>query len=291
MDDNFGEFNQDSNEVKIPIQWLKVRAIMEEICEVVFSFGGLTLTALIALGILPWGVLGIGICATLAFIGITRFIATNSWSYFHNNYNDDNRFYRSRNSNSMLLIVLKIGVIPGISLIAGAILTALGATGIFSLSLGLSLGIPLLGAFVVGVITYITQSRFVSKHIEDSSLFFLAKDNLWGMCMGIFALVATAIFLGLGFGGILALPTAIALAAPLCILAVGIGLLTLFAWSVNIYGPEKLKNYLKNNDGEISCLGFGYFKDKSHNLEQKQDENELLISKDEESILTVTFGY
>ena len=251
--------NVESDKKKIPIQWLKVRAVMEEACEVIFFVGGLTLTALIALGILPWGALGIGICATLAFIGMTRFIATNSWTVLHNyKYNKKQLFNREWNNN--LLWRFKLIITPAVFLIAGAILTAFGAIGILSLSLGLSLGIPLLGSFVVGVIAFIAHRKASMSYDRSSSQ--MDKDNLWGLCMGIFAIIATATFLGLGFGGILALPTAIALAAPLCILAVGIGLLTLFAWGVNKYGPAKLKGWLKDNDGEISCLGFGYFKDK-----------------------------
>ena len=252
--------NDDNNKIKMNL--LKIRAIIEEACEIIFSFGGLGLTALIALGILPWGALGIGICATLAFMGITRFIATNSWTGHHNSkYSEQKLFYRSWNFR--LLLLFKLFITPAISLIAGAILTALGATGVLSLGLGLSLGIPLVLAFVVGLMNFILR-REINKNKPDYYILNPQHtDNLWGIYMGIFALIATATFLGLVFGGILALPTAIALAAPLCILGVTIGLLTLFAWSVNKCGPEKLKNYLKNKDGEVSCLGLGYFKDTS----------------------------
>ena len=266
---------------KIKMNLLKIRARIEEICEIVFSVGGLGLTALIALGILPWGALGIGICATLAFIGITRFIATNSWTACHNRkYNKESLF--DRHDRYELYAFFKMSIIPAIFLIAGAILTAFGATGILSLSLGLSLGIPLLGSFVVGVITFIAHRKTLISC--DRSLSPKNKDNLWGLCMGIFAIIATATFLGLGFGGILALPTAIALAAPLCILAVGIGSLTLFAWGVNKYGPAKLKGWLKDYDDEISCLGFGYFKDKSHHpehIDKSDNENDKLLINEE----------
>ena len=271
--------NNDNNKIKMNL--LKIRARIEEICEIVFSVGGLCLTALIALGILPWGALGIGICATLAFIGMTRFIATNSWTACHNRkYNKESLF--DRHDRYELYAFFKMSIIPAIFLIAGAILTAFGATGILSLSLGLSLGIPLLGSFVVGVITFIAHRKTLISC--DRSLSPKNKDNLWGLCMGIFAIIATATFLGLGFGGILALPTAIALAAPLCILAVGIGSLTLFAWGVNKYGPAKLKGWLKDYDDEISCLGFGYFKDKSHHPEQidkSDNENDKLLINEE----------
>ena len=66
--------------------WLYIRAKVEEIMEPVLFFGGGALTALIALGILPWGALGIGICATLTFIGISRFVLTNSWTWWHNQW-------------------------------------------------------------------------------------------------------------------------------------------------------------------------------------------------------------
>ena len=66
--------------------WLSIRAKVEEIMEPVLFFGGGALTALIALGILPWGALGIGICATLTFIGISRFVLTNSWTLLHNQW-------------------------------------------------------------------------------------------------------------------------------------------------------------------------------------------------------------
>ena len=68
--------------------WLSIRAKVEEIMEPVLFFGGGALTALIALGILPWGALGIGICATLTFIGISRFVLTNSWTWWHNRWTE-----------------------------------------------------------------------------------------------------------------------------------------------------------------------------------------------------------
>ncbi len=262
--------NKNTKSKKTKMDWLRIRARIEEICEMVFSVGGLVSTALITLGILPWGALGIGICATLAFIGITRFIATNSWTANHNfGYERKKYFPERKEYGTGILFLFKVFIIPLISLIAGAIFVALGATGVLSLSLGLGLGIPLLGSFVIGGINL----AFGFFNPQKNKTKVKSTDNLWGVYMGISAVIAAATFLGLGFGEILALPTAVALAAPLCILGMGIGFLTLFAWVVSKSGSKKLKKALENTQSEISCLGFGYFSDNKYN------EHKLLLSE------------
>ena len=125
--------------------------------EPVLFFGGGALTALIALGILPWGALGIGICATLTFIGISRFVLTNSWTWWHNRWtegkkeNDEENLdkgnYTQTNeqeekgdeekygtgfvkSDINLLKMVKYRVSPIILAVAGIVFGVLGATGV-----------------------------------------------------------------------------------------------------------------------------------------------------------------
>ena len=64
--------------------WLGFRTKFEEIMELVLFFGGVTLVILILCGILPFGVLGIGIGIALSLIGMSRFLLTNSWTTYHN---------------------------------------------------------------------------------------------------------------------------------------------------------------------------------------------------------------
>ncbi|MBQ9492105.1 MAG: hypothetical protein IJU86_05005 [Firmicutes bacterium] len=85
---------------KIYDGWLNIRAKVEEIMEPVLFFGGGALTALIALGILPWGALGIGICATLTFIGISRFVLTNSWTWWHNRWAEGQKENENEGENT-----------------------------------------------------------------------------------------------------------------------------------------------------------------------------------------------
>lgn len=71
------------------ISWIDFRTKAEEILEIVLFFGGIVFIALILLEILPFGYWGIGICATLVFIGASRFILTNSFTEDHNFYEEE----------------------------------------------------------------------------------------------------------------------------------------------------------------------------------------------------------
>ena len=63
----------DNNFWKVTIQ---PRAL--EILIALSFLGGVTLTALIASGILLWGPIGLGICAKFAFLGASHLVGTTS---------------------------------------------------------------------------------------------------------------------------------------------------------------------------------------------------------------------
>ena len=203
--------------------------------EPVLFFGGGALTALIALGILPWGALGIGICATLTFIGISRFVLTNSWTWWHNRWtegkkeNDEENLdkgnYTQTNeqeekgdeekygtgfvkSDINLLKMVKYRVSPIILAVAGIVFGVLGATGVLGLGLALGIAIP---SLIFAVITL--------KKFEPSKRLPYESDNVWGVSMLVAGLLSFATFAVLGLTGVLVLPTAIALGAPGLVLA------------------------------------------------------------------------
>lgn len=231
---------------KIYDGWLNIRAKLEEIMEPVLFFGGGTLTALIALGILPWGALGIGICATLTFIGISRFVLTNSWTPSHNKWEKNESeyeegeveysyeektigtgFVKTKNTRGTL-IKLKENVIPIGLAATGVIFGIFGAVGILGLGLALGIGIP---SFILGAtsrVIYLTQPKSFKPNISD---------NLWGVSMLVAGLLSVATFAVLGLTGVLALPTAIALGAPGLALA---GIMTL------IFVATRIGFYFKN---------------------------------------------
>lgn len=223
---------------KIYDGWLNIRAKLEEIMEPVLFFGGGTLTALIALGILPWGALGIGICATLTFIGISRFVLTNSWTLWHNRWDEgkkenENEVENTENGNEEeekeeseedvnrekekkqgtgfvkgpceVFSSIKSFIIPSALAITGVIFGIFGAVGTLGLGLALGIGIP---SFILGatsLVIYLTQPESFKLNISD---------NLWGVSMLVAGLLSVATFAVLGLTGVLALPTAIALGAP-----------------------------------------------------------------------------
>lgn len=222
--------------------WLYIRAKVEEIMEPVLFFGGGTLTALIALGILPWGALGIGICATLTFIGISRFVLTNSWTRWHNMWAKDkeeneNKSENTENDNAQedqeeyvdkeyvdkeeeekqgtgfvttsgVVSLLKFRFIPIILAITGITFGILGATGV--LGLGLALGIAIPSLILVAMVLVLIGLDKRNRQLLNIQ----ASDNFWGVSMLVAGLLSVATFAVLGLTGVLALPTAIALGAP-----------------------------------------------------------------------------
>ena len=222
--------------------WLYIRAKVEEIMEPVLFFGGGTLTALIALGILPWGALGIGICATLTFIGISRFVLTNSWTWWHNMWAKDKKENENKGENtendngredqeedeedinrkeekqgtgfvttSGVVLLFKSTFIPIILAITGITFGILGATGVLGLGLALGIAIPSLILVAMALVLLGLAKR---NTVYTQLVNIKASDSFWGVSMLVAGLLSVATFAVLGLTGVLALPTAIALGAP-----------------------------------------------------------------------------
>ncbi len=241
---------------KIYDGWLNIRAKVEEIMEPVLFFGGGALTALIALGILPWGALGIGICATLTFIGISRFVLTNSWTWWHNqwaagkkendeenldneNYNqineqkeeedeeqnhDENNIEEEKNEENAYKEGEKkqgTGFVKSYTILPKVKTRVspiiLAVAGIVFGVLGAT-GVLGLGlALGIAIPSLILVA--VPLVLIGPRLNLEASDNFWGVSMLVAGLLSVATFAVLGLTGVLALPTAIALGAPGLVLA------------------------------------------------------------------------
>ncbi len=257
--------NYDKNKnVREKIDWLEIRTRAEEILELVLFLSGIVLTVLISSGILSWGAFGIGICACLIFIGISRFVATNSWLESHNAYYFPEQQRGWREDNQFKL--LKTIIAPLVFVVIGITLIVLGSIGILSLDIGLGLGInlvfPAIFGIVIGVADFIISCKTHDPFEAEYYFNILETDNYFGICTGISGIIATVIFLSLGLGGIFSLSTAVALAAPLFILGVTIALIFLAMFVISKTDSktlENLKNILKNDKNEISFLGLGYF--------------------------------
>ena len=233
--------------------WIEFRTKVEELLEPVLFFGSIALTVLISLGILPFGGVGIAICSMLTFFSASRFLATNSWTGHHNfllGYRED----KSLISTSVYEDVIpKKIVFSVIGILVGIVLPVLGAVGVFGLGLALALGIPILSASVIGL-----ASTRMYKH--DSDKFEIStSDNVWSVATAISGVIAAGVSLGLGFGGILALPVAIAIAVPSFVFSALIGLIHGAMFWLSKTDPEKwerLKNIFLNGDEDNPVVGF-----------------------------------
>ena len=237
--------------------WITFRARVEELLEPVLFFGGIALTVLISLGILPFGGVGMAICSMLTFFSASRFLATNSWSNDHNynNYEgEEQALIRGSDYDSVYPIKRIISII---GILAGFALPILGATGVFGLGLGLALGIPILSASLIGLVSICMYTKNNNKYMIDRS------DNLWSICTAISGVIAAGAFLGLGFGGVLAFPVAVAVAVPSIVFSTIIGLihLTLFSLSkIDLEHLKCLKEPLIDSRHRLSFLGIGFYK-------------------------------
>ena len=252
-DDEEAKGNKIRARIKIIYEfWLYIRAKVEEIMEPVLFFGGGILTALIALGILPWGALGIGICATLTFIGISRFVLTNSWTWWHNRWATDKKENENKGENTendneqeeqeeendilkeyeedvnkeeekqgtgFVKANTTFGVVSFFKLMFIPIILAItGITfGILGatgvLGLGLALGIGIPSLILVAM-ALVLLDLDKRNTLYTQLVNIKASDSFWGVSMLVAGLLSVATFAVLGLTGVLALPTAIALGAP-----------------------------------------------------------------------------
>ncbi len=299
---------------KIYDGWLNIRAKVEEIMEPVLFFGGGALTALIALGILPWGALGIGICATLTFIGISRFVLTNSWTWWHNqwaagkkendeenldneNYNqineqkeeedeeqnhDENNIEEEKNEENAYKEGEKkqgTGFVKSYTILPKVKTRVspiiLAVAGIVFGVLGAT-GVLGLGlALGIAIPSLILVAMALVLIGRETRLKMHISDNFWGVSMLVAGLLSVATFAVLGLTGVLALPTAIALGAPGLALA-GIMALIFVGTCIGFW----VKNRGKGADEEKEpCIFIGL----SFNPEwlmSKTEEGEVQILKE-----------
>ena len=252
---------------------LELRAKIEELLEPVLFLGGIALTVLISLGILPFGAVGIGICSMLTFFSASRFLTTNSWSWNHNEriYGGgatsliNNTHYEDTRLTKLIFSL--VGTIAGIALLA------LGAVGVFGFGLGFAVGMPILAPSICGVIKEFLLHKYDdnerSKLTDTEQVKYEYKykihtsDNVWSVSTAISGAITAGVSLGLGFGGILALPVAIAIAVPLTAFSALIGLVHLALFGLIKTGQDSfefLKKPLLDDNDKLSLLGIGFYK-------------------------------
>lgn len=264
-------------------KWISFRAKTEEIMELVLIFGGGTLTALITLGILPFGVLGIGICGTLTFIGASRLILTNSFLGAHGKYDGGQGFVTNAFVKE-LTGILKFYIIHVLFSIVGVGIVVLGLTGALgvSLSLGLGFGVPIFALGLIGIINYVAIKLDKTNHNKEGCVWdFRHSDNLFGVFMMISGITAGVTFGTLGLTNTLPWMTALALGTPLVSFALVIGIIfavTGIGYKLKNKKKEIISNDINNSDDEKSCrflsLGFGPTERDKVRMENVKSENE-----------------
>ena len=258
-------------------EWVRFRGRVEELLEPVLFLGGITLTVLISLGILPLGGVGIAICSMLTFFGASRFLATNSWSRSHNCYSYEGRTdYPTALISSVIYYYDTVSNVKFISavigVIAGFALSILGATGIFGLGLGLALGIPIFSASLIGLASIYMYRKDSAEYKIDKS------DNVWGNFTAILGVIAAVASLVLGFGGFLALPVALTIAIPSIAVSLSIGVIHLAMFLLSkAKGCETAKRIFGNKgnaSNKVGCLGIGRYELK-YPLEKKEEDKPM----------------
>ena len=269
---------------------LELRAKIEELLEPVLFLGGIALTVLISLGILPFGAVGIGICSMLTFFSASRFLTTNSWSWNHNEriYGGgatsliNNTHYEDTRLTKLIFSL--VGTVAGIALLV------LGAVGVFGFGLGFAVGMPILSASICGVVKECLDlyDNWSKNHVkkddeplsepqenEDKPYEYKFEvwrsDNVWSVSTAISGAIVAGVSIGLGFGGVLALPVAIAVAVPLTAFSALIALVHLFLFGLSKTDAKSfkgLKNRLKEDyfyKNKLSLLGIGFYECKPQN--------------------------
>ena len=233
--------------------WIRFRTRVEELLEPVLFCGGIALTVLISLGILPFGAVGIGICSMLTFFSTSRFLNTNSWSNDHNYQKENSSLIDGKSYEDTRLTKL---IFSSVGTIAGIALLALGAVGVFGFGLGFAVGMPILSASICGLVQGFLLCRHKNKFEVEQS------DNMWSVSTAISGAITAGVSLGLGFGGVLALPVAIAIAVPLTAFSALIGLVHLALFGLSKTGRDSfrsLKNPLLDWNNQLSLLGIGFY--------------------------------
>ena len=300
------------------IYWLKLIARAEEISEPVFFLGGITFSALITLGVLPFSFLGLGICAMFTIFGATRFFITNSWTTdsFNNlkptrtisgssdsrnrespvsraskmqinmeyNIKKSTIGFTGRKEYDVFSLIIKRIVLPIITGIAGITCTVLGVYGVFGLSLGLGLGIPLIVSTIVAGFSSIKRihkykKEVHTKEVQSDKLDENYHDNSWAICLSITGGLTAVTFSILGATGVLAWGTAIALAAPLVLVSIPFSFILLITRIISKFKPGE----------KITALGIGFVqekksieeltedaKDKSKNFKVNENDEKLI---------------
>lgn len=184
-----------------------------EILTALCFLSGVTLTTLIASGVLLWGPIGLGICATLGFLGASHLLGTESWTenYYIGDVGDS-WINNSGNGFGYFIKILKVDIFPPIFFLGGVSLVVLGGMGIMGLGLGLGLGISSIVATSARLINFFSDD-------DDKEDF---KRGVWISYVAVVGTLATATFLFLGFAGILAWSSVLAFGAPAAIPAIAV---------------------------------------------------------------------
>ncbi len=188
---------------------------------------GITFTALIATGILAWGMLALGIFEAIGFLSASHLFGTFSltdryyidgpdgvdgvdgWGnpllkYQYKLGDEDEDEDRSE-TISDILVVFKFIVFPLIFLSGGITLIILGNAGIIGCSLSLILGIP-------SIIASLSALNFLMKEQENRGDKELRSG--WRKFVIVTGILAVATFFVLSFTGVFALPVAVGFALP-----------------------------------------------------------------------------
>ena len=181
------------------------------------------MTALIASGVLLWGPIGLGICATLGFIGASHLFGTASWlSVYYNDNNGHPWFKDAGNGWNFFAAIIKFIVLPIIFALGGISLVVLGSLGIMGLGLGLGLGIP---SIVAALFAF---NYLFGDHYKEGLM-----RGVWLACMAVAGMIAAATFFILGLAGILAWSSVLAFGVPAAIAAIVIPIVGIAINSTN----------------------------------------------------------
>ena len=256
---------------------INFRGRVEELLEPVLFFGGITLTVLISLGILPLGGVGIAICSMLTFFSASRFLATNSWSNDHNYYNYEVSYGCLITGADYKKVSVVKFVFAVIGVIAGFALPILGAAGIFGLGLGLALGIPIFSASFIGLASISMYTKYRDEEEGNVKYKINKSDNVWSVFTAISGVIAAGASICLGCCGVLTLPVVITIAVPSIAFSLFIGIIHLAMFCLSKSDPSKYGRAQRffGNPGKnptiVGFLGIGHYKLKLKNEQAQND--------------------
>lgn len=181
---------------------------------------GITFTALIATGILSWGMLALGIFEAIGFLGASHLFGSSSLTdqYYKNGIygegrgncllydKDDKDENNTLGKVSDVLVFFKFIVFPLIFLSGGIALIILGNVGMIGFPLSLILGIPSIFA-ALSALNFWTKKK---GDREDEKI-----RSGWRKFVIVTGILAVATFFVLSFTGVFALPVAIGFTLPI----------------------------------------------------------------------------